>query len=100
MSHAARSFPDRGGIPNQPRQSNPLLSNEDGIGVVAINGPILRKPDAYARMVFGATDSEEIHAALTEAGQRDDIRAVFLDIDSPGGTVLGTPELASAVAGL
>ena len=98
MAHAARGYPDRGTI--QPRPSNPLLSNENGIGVVAINGPILRKPDAFARVMLGATDSEEIHAALSEAGQRDDIRAVFLDIDSPGGTVLGTPELASAVAGL
>ncbi len=32
--------------------------------------------------------------------QRDDIKAVFLDIDSPGGTVAGTPELAAAVASL
>ena len=65
---------------------------------MSIDGPILRKPDIFARVLFGATDSEEIGAALREAGQRDDIRAVFLDIDSPGGTVAGTPELAATVA--
>ena len=66
--------------------------------MVAIEGPILRKPDLFARVFFGATSSEEIGAALREAGSRDDIKAVFLNIDSPGGTVAGTPELAAAVA--
>jgi signal peptide peptidase SppA len=100
MVTAARAFHDRGGVlPNAP-PSNPLLSVEDGVGVVAIEGPILRKPDLFARILMGATDSEEIGAALREAGDRDDIKAVFLDIDSPGGTVLGIPELAAAVNSL
>ena len=100
MAAASRSFLDRGATMPQPGQSSPLLSVEDGIGVVRIEGPILRKPDLFARVIFGATSSEEIGAALREAAGRDDIRAIFLDIDSPGGTVAGTPELASAVATL
>jgi len=85
-----------GSFQNHPPSSS-LLSVEDGIGVVAIEGPILRKPGLFARVVMGAADSEEIGAALREAGERSDIKAVFLDIDSPGGTVAGTPELAAAV---
>ncbi len=73
---------------------------EDGIATISIEGPILRKPGLFARVIMGATDSEEIGAAVREAGQRDDIKAVFLNIDSPGGTVAGTPELAAAVASL
>ena len=53
---------------HSPRQSNPLLSVEDGIGTVSIDGPILRKPDIFARVLLGATGSEEIGAALREAG--------------------------------
>ena len=79
---------------------NPLLTIEDGIGVIAIEGPILRKPDLIARVFLGATSSEEIGEALREAAGRNDIKAVFLNIDSPGGTVAGTPELASAVSAL
>ena len=79
---------------------NPLLTIEDGIGVIAIEGPILRKPDLIARVFLGATSSEEIGEALREAAGRNDIKAVFLNIDSPGGTVAGTPELAVAVASL
>jgi signal peptide peptidase SppA len=86
-------------LPKQVSESS-LLSVEDGIGVVAIEGPILRKPDLFARIFFGATSSEEIGDALREAAGREDIKAVFLNIDSPGGTVAGTPELAAAVKSL
>ena len=100
MALAARSFQDRGAALPDARAATPLLTVEDGVGIVAIEGPILRKPDAFSRILFGATDSEAIGEALREAGERPDVRAVFLDIDSPGGTVAGTPELAAAVAAL
>jgi ClpP class serine protease len=100
MALAARAFNERGNPLPQPAQTNPLLSVEDGIGTVSIEGPILRKPDIFARVLMGATDSEEIGSAIREAGQRPDVKAVMLDIDSPGGTVAGTPELAAAVAAL
>jgi len=97
MAAASRSFHDRGAALPQPGQSSPLLSVEDGIGVIAIDGPMMRKPDVFARVLFRAADSNMIGDALREAGARDDIKAVFLEIDSPGGTVAGTPELAATV---
>jgi signal peptide peptidase SppA len=100
MALAVRAFNERGGPLPQSRPQSPLLTVQDGIGSVSIEGPILRKPNLFARVLMGATGSDEIGAALSEAGQRDDIKAVFLDIDSPGGTVAGTPELAAAVASL
>jgi signal peptide peptidase SppA len=100
MAASLRGLVDRGGmLPKQASESS-LLSVEDGIGVVAIEGPILRKPDLFARIFFGATSSQDIGEAIREAAGRDDIKAVFLHIDSPGGTVAGTPELANAVAAL
>ena len=100
MAIAARSF-DSGTInlaANKP--SSPLLTIDKGVGVIAIEGPIVRKPDIFARVLMGATDAMEIGDAIREASERDDIKAVFLNIDSPGGTVAGTPELAGAVAAL
>ncbi len=82
------------------KPNSPLLQVEDGIASVSIEGPILRKPDLFARIFMGATDSSEIDAALREAGERSDVRAVLLDIDSPGGTVADTPELGARVAAL
>ncbi len=97
---AAASASYRGGPLPQPDSSNPLLSVDDGIATISIEGPILRKPGLFARVIMGATDSEEIGAAIREANDRTDIKAVMLNIDSPGGTVAGTPELAAAVASL
>jgi signal peptide peptidase SppA len=100
MVASLRDLADRGGfLPKQAPESS-LLSVEEGVATVSISGPIIRKPDIYARVLMGATDSEEIGEALREAAGRNDIKAVFLDIDSPGGTVAGTPELAAAVASL
>ena len=75
-----------------------LLDVEDGVGIVPIHGPMMRNPDLICQYLFSATDIEDIIEAVNAAGQRPDVQAVFLDIDSPGGSVSGTPELAQAVA--
>ena len=100
MAVAVSVFHSRGGTLPEKHNASPLLSVEDGIGVVSIEGPILRKPDIFDRVILGAASSGEIGSAIREAAGRDDIKAVMLDIDSPGGTVAGTPELAAAVASL
>lgn len=83
-----------------PEPDSPLLTVEDGVGIIDIEGPIMRKPDIIARLIFGATDTDEVIAAVREAQSRPDVQAVLLDFDSPGGTVSGTPELAQAIADL
>ena len=77
-----------------------ILKVENGIGIVAIDGPIVKDPSLFDRILFGACDMEAISAALDEAGGRQDVKGVLLDINSPGGTVIGTPELAQAVRSL
>ena len=83
-----------------PPPDSSLLTVEDGVGVITIDGPIIRKPDLIARLLFGATDTDEAIAAVREAQTRPDVQAVMLDFDSPGGSVSGTPELAQAIADL
>ena len=46
---------------------------------------------------MGAVDTLDIQGEMVEAAVDDSIKGVFLDIDSPGGTVNGTPELAEFV---
>ena len=78
--------------------SNPLLSVEDGIGIIRIHGPLMRDPDLISSLLFGATDMNQVAEAIQEAVAQDAVKSILLDIDSPGGTVNGTPELAQAVA--
>ncbi|GAA5148088.1 hypothetical protein GCM10023213_43700 [Prosthecobacter algae] len=78
--------------------SNPLLSVEEGVGIIRIHGPLMRDPDLISSLLFGATDMNQVAEAIQEAVAQDAVKSILLDIDSPGGTVNGTPELAQAVA--
>ena len=95
-SQAVAFFDGRTTLPEN--QSSPLLSVDQGVAVIALQGPLMRHPDVFARVLFDATDTEQAIQAIEEAVTRPDIKTVLLDIDSPGGTVNGTPELAQAVA--
>ena len=75
-----------------------LLSIEDGVGIVSLNGPLIRRPGLIESWLFGAVDTEDAIGAIREAANHEKVEAILLDIDSPGGTVNGTPELAEAVA--
>ncbi len=97
MRRAARACDFFNDPPAEPPDSD-LLQIEDGIGIVAISGVLMKRPDIFSRVLLGATDMDEITEAIGEAGERPDVQAVLLDIDSPGGTVNGTPELAAVVA--
>ena len=77
-----------------------LLEIDCGIGIISVSGVLMKHPDVFSRVLFGATDMDEINEAISEAADREDVQAVLLDINSPGGTVNGTPELAAAVASL
>jgi signal peptide peptidase SppA len=78
--------------------THPLLSIEDGVGIVSLDGPLIRRPGLIESWLFGAVDTEDAIGAIREAVKNEKVDAILLDIDSPGGTVNGTPELAEAVA--
>ena len=86
--------------PEDDEDTPDLLTVQAGVGIIPIHGPMTRNPDLISRLLFGATDIEEIIEAANAAAICPEVQAVFLDIDSPGGSVSGTPELAQAVADL
>lgn len=96
VAQAVAFFDARIQLPEPTR--NPLLSVVDGVGVIEVHGPLMRQPDLISSLLFGATDMDLVSAAIGEAVARDDVKSILLDINSPGGTVNGTPELAQAVA--
>ncbi len=96
VAQAVAFFDARIQLPDASR--NALLSVSDGIGIIDLHGPLMRQPDLISALLFGATDMNEVTDAIQEAVQRDDVQSILIDINSPGGTVNGTPELAQAVA--
>lgn len=84
-----------------PAGDPPSMVNVDrGVATITVEGPMIRKPDAFARLFMGAIDTQAVADAVRQAGERPDVRAVLLDIDSPGGTITGIPELAASIRAL
>lgn len=68
----------------------------DGIAHIPINGAIGQKLTPFERGE-GAVDVLDVANEIDEAEDNADVRAILFDIDSPGGMVLGTPELADKI---
>ncbi|MDP0498683.1 MAG: S49 family peptidase [Verrucomicrobiota bacterium JB022] len=70
---------------------------EDGIGIVPICGPIGQGLMPIEKM-WGACDVLDAAAAVEDFAQDNKVKALLLEIDSPGGTLSGVPELGELVA--
>lgn len=64
-----------------------------GLAVICIAGPIMK-----AKGKFGGTSSVQTRAAIRKAAGDDSVQSILLHIDSPGGSVAGTFELAKDIA--
>jgi signal peptide peptidase SppA len=61
------------------------------VAVIPIHDAISNRPHSFG------TSTQEIGAAFDVAVASNDVASILLDIDSPGGTVEGVPELAERV---
>lgn len=69
----------------------------DGIAYIPINGAIGQKLDPFERGE-GAVDVLDVAREIDEAEDSAEVGLLFFDIDSPGGMVTGTPELAARMS--
>jgi signal peptide peptidase SppA len=74
----------------------PMAIDSAGIASIHIFGP-LGKGLSKMEQSCGATGFEQIRADYTDA-LKAGARGILLEVDSPGGTVVGTPEIADLVA--
>jgi len=72
------------------------FSEGGGVAIIPVLGVIGHKLGPVAKML-GAVDALDIMAAIELAAEDDEVDTIILDIDSPGGTVAGVPELAETV---
>ena len=80
------------------RGRDELVIEQGGIGVVPIRGVIARRASMFDDVSPGrGTSVEKVQALLQKAANDSAVRGVLLDIDSPGGTVAGIPELAAEI---
>lgn len=80
-----------------PPWDRPLYAISDGIALLEINGPLYKGLDALTCWCWGLASVDRIQSAITELTARDDVRAVVLAFNSPGGVVTGIPEAAAQI---
>lgn len=98
---------DAGAIPHEAtedweerlmaRFQEQLVVGAEGVATLEISGPLMPSPDLVARYFLHAADSTRIASLIRDAAMRDDVKELAMIINSPGGMVVGTPEMGSAV---
>ncbi len=68
----------------------------DGVAVIEISG-VLTKGFSFLTWLFGGTSMQHISQAFQEAVSDPQVKSIILFMDSPGGTVDGTQELANLI---
>jgi len=71
-------------------------SRSGTVAVVPIIGPITKR-DSIFSVLFGGTSTTRLTQQLRALAADESVATILLNIDSPGGTVSGVPELAAEV---
>lgn len=74
------------------------VSMADGVATIAIRGPLVNC--ACLAMIVGGMTWDSIRASIAQAKADPNVRAVLLDIDSPGGEVAGMQATGHALRAL
>ena len=77
-------------------RANEIAETDGKVAVIPVYGVLANKMDVVSAM-SGGTSYAGIRKALHAALANDDVKAVVLDVDSPGGSVPGTEELATEI---
>lgn len=72
------------------------VTMRDSVAVLPITGPIFRRANLFTQM-SGATSVDVLALDLQRCMENDAVKAILLDVESPGGEVSGIGEFAGAV---
>jgi len=86
----------------EARLGRPLQSREQGyevvnnVAIIPVDGVVAKRMNLFSQISGGAS-SELVARDLFAALNDPEVKSIILDIDSPGGTVDGTAELAQII---
>ncbi|WP_185982989.1 S49 family peptidase [Aureimonas mangrovi] len=72
-------------------------ARQGSIGILPVRGVIANRMNMMSA-ISGGTSNEALSAAFRQLVDDDGVKAIVLDIDSPGGNVQGTEELARLIS--
>jgi len=70
---------------------------KDGIATIKIQGPLVKRVPKIIAFFFGIKGMEQIGQEFQAALEDKDVSGIMLDMDSPGGSVDGTAQLADII---
>jgi signal peptide peptidase SppA len=73
------------------------MTMRDGVAIIHVNDVLAQGLTNIDKM-FGMTDYGDVSAEVAAAAADASVKAIVLQISSPGGSVVGAPEAAQAVA--
>jgi capsid assembly protease len=79
-------------------QMRPQMEVKKGVAFVPVVGALAHRPDPYEMFYDGVEDSRNVVSMIHEAANSGDAEGVLLQMDTPGGMLMGGPEIADAVA--
>lgn len=79
---------------SEPEQLYNLTS--DGLAIVEIAGPMTKYETSFSSL-FGGTSTLRTRRALRAAARNPEVLGIMVRIDSPGGSVAGTSDLADEI---
>lgn len=78
-------------------REEPELEIINGVGVIHINGVLGMGLAEWEKKYCGMTDTDDVSKLLAQAVASNDVRAILIGANSPGGSVQGIPELAARI---
>jgi signal peptide peptidase SppA len=83
-------------VVREGRENKSLYENIEGIAVIEIFGNIFPRADFFTQISGGAT-AEGLLKTFSTALKDDSIKAILLNVDSPGGQITGINEFSNAI---
>ena len=77
-------------------KNNPAVVMRDGIAILSIDGPLFKYANLMTE-ISGATSYQMFVKDFTQAVESDEVKAIILDIDSPGGMTNGMTETSQII---
>lgn len=81
----------------RPLDNTRSVTMRSGVAVIPVAGPIFRYANLFTE-ISGATSTQELATDIQTALDNPYVRAIVLEIDSPGGEATGISEMAKTIA--
>ncbi len=81
------------GTPLKDTRNAELIGN---VAIIPVHGPLMAEA-SFISMIFGASDYQTISSDFQQAMKSEDVKAIVLDLDSPGGNATGCGELSKLI---